>query len=271
MQSKIVSMSNSRIKKIVQLRDRKTRQELGLTIIEGVREVERAIDSKVDIKEIYCCSDLLEKMGSLALNKKLKALEVPRFELSSAVFLKASYGDRSEGVIALMSIPEASLKNIRVKNKNNPIVVVIESVEKPGNLGAILRTCDGAGVDGVIVCDERTDIYNPNVIRASLGTIFSVQVGVGSNGHVLDYLRDNKIRICVTTPSAKMVYTDAELNKPLAIIMGSEQKGLSPFWLNNAEMQVNIPMNGIADSLNVSVSTAVVVYEALRQRKKGDK
>ncbi|MBU0467866.1 MAG: RNA methyltransferase [Candidatus Omnitrophica bacterium] len=271
MQSKIISLTNSRIKKIVQLRDRKTRQELGLTIIEGVREVERAIDCKADIKEIYCCPDMLNKMGSLALDKKLQALEVPKFELSSPVFLKASYGDRSEGVIALMSIPETSLENIRLKNKSNPIVVVVESVEKPGNLGAILRTCDGAGVDGVIVCDERTDIYNPNVIRASLGTIFSMQVGVGTSEHVLHYLRDSKIRICVTTPSAKMVYTDADLNKSLAIIMGSEQKGLSAFWLNNADMKVNIPMNGVADSLNVSVSTAVVVYEALRQRKKGDK
>lgn len=271
MHSNIISLTNSRIKKIVQLRDRKKRQEFGLTIVEGVREVERAIDCKVDIKELYCCSDMLKKMGALELEKKIGNLEVPKFELSNEVFSKASYGDRHEGVIALMSIPDASLSSIKFKKNCKPLLVIVESVEKPGNLGAILRTCDGAGVDGVIVCDEKTDVYNPNVIRASLGTIFSIQVGVEVSPDVLDYLRSKKIKICATTPTAEKSYTDADLSEPVAIFLGSEQSGLSEFWINNADEKVNIPMNGIADSLNVSASTAVVVYEALRQRKKGGK
>lgn len=267
MQSNIVSLTNPRIKKIVQLRNRKARQEMGLTIVEGVREVERAIDCKADIKELYRCSEILKKMGSLELGKKIGSLEVPKFELSNSVFSKACYGDRNEGVIALISIPDTSLENIKFKKDPKPLLVVVESVEKPGNLGAILRTCDGAGVDGVIVCDERTDVYNPNVIRASLGTIFSNQVGVEVNAEVLEYLRSKKIKICVTTPSAKKAYTDADLSGPVAIFLGSEQQGLSEFWINNADEKINIPMNGIADSLNVSASTAIVVYEALRQRK----
>ena len=145
-------------------------------------------------------------------------------------------------------------------------MVVVEGIEKPGNLGAVLRTCDGAGVDGLFVCDAALDIYNPNVVRSSIGTIFSVPVIQDSSGEILSFLKKNNLKICIASPQAKTLYTDVNFNIPLAVVVGSEQKGLSDFWKSRADVQAKIPMHGKADSLNVSATTAIFIYEALRQR-----
>ena len=147
-------------------------------------------------------------------------------------------------------------------------MIVVECVEKPGNLGAILRTCDGAGVDGVIICDGKTDIYNPNVIRSSMGTVFSVTVVAGANEAAYKFLKSKEIAICTARPQAQTVYTDGNFRRPVAIVVGSEEKGLSEFWAKNSETDLKIPMHGRADSLNVSTSTAILLYEAIRQRNK---
>lgn len=261
----ITSLTNTRIKNVVQLRNRKQRMETGLTIVEGQREIARALKAGVTFKEFYICQDLLNasKSNNISVSSSGK---VPVYETTKGVFSKIAYGDRTEGILAICEPRSLELNDL--PSKTNSLFVLVESVEKPGNLGAILRTCDGAGVDGVIICDEKTDIYNPNVIRASLGAIFSVKVVVCSNQEALQYLQAKKITICATLPQAKNIYTDEMLKCALAVVVGSEQDGLTKFWIKNADLKVKIPMKGFADSLNVSASTAVLLYEILRQRSK---
>lgn len=256
---KITSKSNERIKKVVALRNHRKRKESGLSIAEGMREVEKLIESKHVLKELYCCEDTINENHSL-----ISESNVPAFSLTNDVFEKISYGDRNEGVLAVFEPSMLTLKDISCPE--NGLFVVVEEVEKPGNLGAILRTCDGAGVDGIFVCDVKTDIFNPNVIRASLGTVFSAHIVAESNEAVYEYLNSNQVTIFATTPQTNNLYTKSDLTKSTAIVVGSEEKGLSAFWLDHADEQVKIPMNGINDSLNVSTSVAILLYEALRQR-----
>ncbi|MCK5259817.1 MAG: RNA methyltransferase [Candidatus Omnitrophica bacterium] len=262
---KITSLTNSRIKHVVQLRNRKQRVEDGLTVVEGAREMTRAFEAGVVFKELYICVPLFEASQEVhLLVEKLTLKKIPVYETTQAVFSKISYGNRSEGILAVCAPRPVTFKNF--SSKDLSLFVVVERVEKPGNLGAILRTCDGAGIDGVIICDGKTDIYNPNVIRASLGTIFSVKTVVSSNTEALKFLRSKNIKICVTLPRAKTVYTKAKLTSTLAVVVGSEQSGLTDFWAEHADLKVKIPMRGFADSLNVSACTAILLYEAIRQR-----
>jgi len=263
----ITSLTNNRVKNIVALRNRKHREESGLIIVEGEREIARAREAGVTFKELYICREMLDA-------KKVDDKRAPRgnnvsvYETTKAVFSKMAYGDRAEGVLAVCEPRSILLKDL--PKKTDPLFVIVESIEKPGNLGAILRTCDGAGVDGVIICDGKTDIYNPNVIRSSLGTIFSVNVVVSSNEETLKYLKSKNVTIYVTIYAAllkaKTVYTNENFTTALAIIVGSEQNGLTQFWVQQADCKIKIPMKGHADSLNVSASTAVLLYEVIRQR-----
>jgi len=267
-QKKITSLANFRVKNIVQLRNRKHRRGTDATIVEGGREIIRALDSGVVFREVYICSELIKRaevFGIIAtLIKKFSSQQVPVYETTKSVFSKISYGDRAEGVLAVCAPQPLSLKDLCLKR--HPLIVIVESVEKPGNLGAILRTCDGAGVDGIIICDGKTDIYNPNVIRASLGTVFSLRVVGSSNEEAFQFLRSKNIQICATSPTAKTVYTKTEFSGSLAVVVGSEQNGLTDFWLRHADFKVRIPMRGSADSLNVSASTAILLYEIVRQK-----
>lgn len=271
MHASINSLTNPRIKQLVKLRTHRPREKQGLTIVEGSREILRAFEAKVPFKEIYICRENWKSAGGPdeiggeeSLVRKIAALGVPVLEVSRPVFAKISYGERMEGLLALCAPRPLSLE--RFHRKENPFYVIVETVEKPGNLGAILRTADGAGVDGVIVCDAQTDIYNPNVIRASLGTVFCVAVAEASTTESVRFLKERDVRICAAMPSAENVYTDVNMRGPLAIVLGSEQKGLSDFWSSRADIQVRIPMKGKADSLNVSTAAAILLYEALRQR-----
>ncbi|MCK5013611.1 MAG: RNA methyltransferase [Candidatus Omnitrophica bacterium] len=273
---KITSLTNSRIKHVVQLRSRKQRMKDGLMIVEGAREIARALEAGIVFKELYICRELLEISDNDQISatsstnlsdiviKKAALKNVAIYETAQAVFSKISYGDRSEGVLAVCAPKPVIFKDF--SSKKHPLFVVVECVEKPGNLGAILRTCDGAGIDGVIICDGKTDIYNPNVIRASLGMIFSIKTVVSSNKEALEFLKSRNIKICATLPLAKTVYTKAQLTDALAVVVGSEQSGLTNFWVEHADLKVKIPMRGFADSLNVSVSTAILLYETIRQR-----
>jgi len=263
---KITSATNPRIKAIVRFRDRKIRSETGKTLIEGVREIQRAIDGGITIDEVYVCNGSTELIKSGNLQKSISKNNVPIYETARNVFKKITYGDREDGILALVT-PRA-LKFNDLGRRPNPVYVVVEGVEKPGNLGAILRTCDGVGVDGCIVCDSATDLYNPNVIRASLGTVFTVKTVLGTNDEAIEFLKANHIKVCATMPAATSVYTESQLSGPIAVVVGSEQKGLSPFWAKHADLKVKIPMKGRADSLNVSATTAILLYEILRQRSK---
>lgn len=252
----ITSVSNSQIKKIVRMRKHKERIASGLTIVEGVREIEKAVKTDIDFEEVYVCKEFL---GKRKVPKKIGIIT----EITQEVYEKISYGERSEGILAVIKTPRHTLKDFSAKTS---LFIVVESVEKPGNLGAILRTADGAGVDGVIVCDAKTDIYNPNVIRSSLGTIFSVTCVMASNEETLEFLKSKNTKICATFPDADTVYTSVDLKGCVAIVLGSEETGLTSFWKGHSDIKVKIPMQGAADSLNVSVTTAILLYEIIRQR-----
>jgi len=266
MQNKIVSLTNNKIKAVVRLRNHKQRIEEGLTIVEGLREMILALNAKIKFKEVFILpeSAIWQQEGKELLIK-LRFLKVPLFETSRQVFDKISFGERNEGVIGICETPKNSLNSL--KTKKNDLIVVVEDIEKPGNLGAILRTCDAAGVDGVIITAQKTDIYNPNVIRASLGAIFTVKTVICSNEKAFDFLRSKDFKICCAIPNAKKIYSDVDFSKSTSIVLGSEDKGLSDFWIKNCDVGIVIPMKGRVDSLNVSISAAIIIYEGVRQRK----
>ncbi len=267
MKTTITSLQNPHLKKVIQLREHKTRRETGLTIVEGLREVSRlkeAQETGVEFKELFVCREFLKDHGKEDFVKTIKAQGVSIFEVTKEVYAKISFGDRREGLLAVCHPKILTLRDVPVKKV--PLIMVVEALEKPGNLGAILRTCDGAGVDGLLVCDGQTDIYNPNVIRASLGTVFSVPVVQSTQAEILKFLSDRKIEICAATPEATKTYFETNFKVPTAIVLGSEEKGLSDFWLEAADRQIKIPMHGKADSLNVSTTAGILIYEALRQR-----
>jgi TrmH family RNA methyltransferase len=261
---KITSLLNPHVKQIVKLRDRKTRDKTGLTLIEGYKEVACALRGDFGFQEVYVCPELIKESRQQELVEGLKTRKSNFFEVTKEILNKVSYGNRQEGVLAVGEPRISPLKKLSLKK--NPLLVIVEGVEKPGNLGAILRTCDGAGVDALIVVNPVTDIYNPNVIRASLGTIFSIPIAVSTNEEVVQFLEEKNIITCAAVPHAEVIYTQADLSVPLAIAVGREDDGLTEFWKERADVQLRIPMNGKADSLNVSATAAIIVYEALRQR-----
>ena len=259
---KIQSLQNSRVKEVVALRDRRTREETGLFLIEGYREIKRACDAGREIATLFICPELFlgENEGAL-----IDATGAQIFECSKEVFQKISYRDRPDGLLAVAPQMHLSLSDLKLTS--SPFLLVAESIEKPGNLGTILRSSDAAGVDCVIVCDKTTDIHNPNVVRSSIGTLFTVPVLEAGGEETLAFLKENNIAIVAATPHAKLEYTQVDLTVPLAIVVGTEQYGLSDAWMNQADISVRIPMCGIADSLNVASATTLLIYEVLRQRR----
>jgi TrmH family RNA methyltransferase len=256
---KITSLQNVLIKKVQALREARERLDMRMTIIDGAREIKRAFEAGIILTQVFYVKGRQE-----VLLKQLLAKNIESVEVSAKVLEKLAYGERHEGIIAVIKTPLLSLKDLKLSKE--PLVVVLESLEKPGNLGAVLRTCDGVGVEAVLVCDPKTDVYNPNVIRSSTGTIFSIPVVCGSSSEISSFLKSKKIKICASTPAATKSYTQADFKGAWALVLGSESEGLSDFWLKLADLTVKIPMNGLADSLNVSISAAVILYEALRQR-----
>jgi RNA methyltransferase, TrmH family len=261
---KISSLQNAGIKRVARLRTKKSRDARGLTIVEGVREVRQALHAGLRFSCAYICREGVYRCDD-DLVRELEGRQVKIFDAGCSVFDKICYGDRTEGVLALVERPELTLEQLKLGDK--PLIVVMESVEKPGNLGAVLRTCDGAGVAALLVCDERTDIYNPNVIRASLGAVFAVPTVSCTSKDAAAFLKARGVRICAAVVTATADYFSRDLSGACAIVMGSEQEGLSDLWRRSADEQLRIPMLGKVDSLNVSVSAAVMVYEALRQRR----
>lgn len=269
MDIKITSSKNEKIKKIVKLKDKNKREKYSLFLIEGYREILRAVDADIEIESLFICPSLFLKNNENKLIEKIREDNIPIYDCLEDIFKKISYRDRPDGLIAIAKQFNNDLESLKtiIKNKKNPFLVILEGIEKPGNLGTILRTSDAAGVDAVIVADPMTDIFNPNVVRASIGTLFTVPIFVSDSEKILKLLKENNIQIVATTPSAKTIYTDANLNKPIAIAFGTEQLGLSKIWMENSDILLKIPMLGIADSLNVAAATTILLYEAVRQRK----
>lgn len=254
---KIESLENPKIKNIVKLRESsRERQEQGWFVVEGHREISLALKGGVEIENLIYCPDYIKR--ELAMDEE-KIIEV-----SQKVFNKISYRENPDGFLALAKTKELKLENIKLSA--SPLLVVLEAVEKPGNLGAILRTADAAGLDAVIINDPKADLYNPNVIRASQGAVFTVAAVLSSIDETVKFCRKNGIKTFATAPEARLAYTGVNYNQGCAIVLGSEDKGLSAKWLKSADEKIKIIMRGQADSLNVSVSAAVVLFEAVRQR-----
>jgi TrmH family RNA methyltransferase len=259
----ITSLTNARVKAAVRLRDRREREATGLTIVDGAREILRALDAGVEVDVAYVAADTLRSADAMEAADRLRAGGAV-IEASAAVLSKIAFGDRADGVVAIVRVPGRRLAQLELPT--SPLLVVVERVEKPGNLGAVLRSADGAGIDAVIVADPLTDPFNPNAIRASLGTIFTVPIVTAAAEEARDWLISRGIRAVAAVVDAPTTYTDADLSGPMAIVLGSEAGGLTETWRGDAVEAVSIPMRGDADSLNVSIAGAVLLYEAVRQR-----
>lgn len=259
---RITSLQNTRIKNIVKLSKAKERKLQNLFVLEGARELTLAQSGGYLIDSVFLCPELFANTEYPLVLDSIDKNKI--FEVSEPVFQKIAYREGSDGIIALLKPKSHSLADLDLKE--NPFVIILESVEKPGNLGAILRTADAAQVDAVIVCDPLSDLYNPNVIRSSVGCIFTVPTAICSSEEALLWLKQHSICSMAAELKASEWYQDVDYTKPTAIIMGTEADGLTEFWLNNADRRIKIPMRGQIDSLNVSVSTAVLTFEAMRQR-----
>lgn len=267
--TRISSLNNARVKDIVRLNNRRQRDSKRLTIVEGQREVERALQAGVVPKEAYICPELIsiDSHAGDTLQKLAQAGATQLFEVTSAVFDKIAYRGSSGGV--LLVIPYLNYSFEQLSELKSPFLVVVDAAEKPGNLGAILRTADAAGVDALILTNEEgtgTDIHNPNAIRASLGAIFTVPVLSTTVNEAAAWLHKRRIHIVAAAPDADEIYTSVSLTGPTAVVLGSEAFGLSNNWIKSADMLVQIPMFGVVDSLNLSVSAALLLYEVVRQR-----
>jgi len=268
MDALITSPQNPRVKEALKLWDKRDRDRSQKFIIEGYRELLRAVDSGHTIDLLFICRELFLGLNEEDLIARLQKNRVPVLPCSEAVFRKLSYRDRPDGLLAVAPQQHKTVAHLEqlLKNKKNPFLIVAEAIEKPGNLGTILRSADAVGIDGVIVCDPCTDIHNPNVVRASVGTLFTVPVVEATSVETLTWLKAKQIAILAATPSAKQEFTKTDMTVPLAIVVGTEQLGLSEQWLREADLQVRIPMLGVADSLNAAMATTLLLYEALRQR-----
>lgn len=258
---KVTSAQNPRLKAARRLKDRRERDRTGLFVIEGYRELSRA--KNIELVTLFVAPTLFLGSNEQALIHSFKNIEI--IELPADLFQKLSFRDRPDGLFAIAKQPTLHIDGLQLSN--NPFLVIAESIEKPGNLGSILRSCDAAGVDACIVADRCTDIYNPNVVRASVGTLFTVPTYEMSGDDILIWLQRHKIAIVATTPDAVDEFTQVDLKGPLAIAVGTEQLGLSQPWLDAATIKVRIPMMGAADSLNVASATTLALYEVLRQRR----
>ncbi len=262
--TEITSVHNPRIKDLVRLRDRRHRDRTGRFVIEGYRELTRAVDAGLALETLYICPELYLGPNETTLIAAAEAAGTQVVTVAEAPFRKVSYRDRPEGLLATATQPPTGLE--RIHPTGTPLLLVVEAIEKPGNLGTMLRTADAAGVDGVIVCDPTTDLFNPNVVRASTGMLFVIPVAVASTPDTLEWLRRHHIRTVATTPDTSLLHWQTDLTGPMAVVIGTEQYGLSDAWLQAADVRVRIPMFGAADSLNAAMAAGVVLFEAVRQR-----
>ncbi|QDV77462.1 TrmH family RNA methyltransferase [Botrimarina mediterranea] len=262
MSLRITSRHNPRLKQAAQLRDSRHRRATGQLLVDGARETLRALTAGVTPIEAFVDEASIGERTAAAL-AELERRGVTVFPVASDAFAKLAYGDRADGVVLVAEHPVRGLADLTLPPA--PLIAVIEAVEKPGNLGAILRTADGAGVDAVIVADPRVDLFNPNAIRSSVGAVFRKEIAIATAAEARQWLQDRRLALFATRPEATITYSDADFTQGCAIVLGSEAYGLSPEW-DAIATGVSLPMLGVADSLNVSAAAAVLLYEARRQR-----
>ncbi len=258
----ITSLQNPTIKQIVKLSKSSERRAQRLFLLEGARELSLALQAGYMVTEVFLCREMFTQSKYPRVLESLHPEIIT--EISPAVFAKIAYRENSDGVVALAQPKSHTLNELLLSE--NPFLILLEAVEKPGNLGAVLRTADAAAVDAVIICDPQTDLYNPNVIRSGVGGLFTVQTAVCTSSEALAWLQQHHISIYAAELQAAEFYQDIDFRPPSAIVMGTEADGLTDFWLHHATKRIKIPMRGKIDSLNVSVSTAILTFEAMRQR-----
>lgn len=260
----IQSRQNDKIKAIAKLLNRSQRDKFGLFLIEGIKELSQAMENNIPIEEIFYCPEFFK--GS-EYQDLLNQSTAKKQQLAPTVFEKISYRDNPDGLLASAKTWKGSLEKIKLSK--NPILMVAENIEKPGNLGNLIRTAEGAKVDALIVTESNVDPFNPNVVRASRGLLFSLPVVMTDNQTLQAFLKKNNIQAIAATPNTENVYWDTDFTVPTAILVGTEKGGLSDFWMKNPDIkQIKIPLPGQADSLNVGIAGAIVLYEVLRQRRK---
>lgn len=265
----ITSAQNAKIKELLALQEKsKERRKKGLFVVEGKREIIHCVEAGYEPHTFFICRDIIteKEFDSIlgAVEENLCGLTCQIIEIPQHLYDKVAYRGGTEGVIAEMHCKEMNLESLKLKK--NPLVVVLESVEKPGNLGAVLRSADASGVDAVIVCDPLTDMYNPNLIRSSIGAIFTVPVATATSEEAIAWLKNNGIKIYTAQLQDSEWYYDTDMKGGTAIVMGTEATGLTDVWRKAADAHIKIPMLGRLDSLNVSVSAAILMFEAVRQR-----
>jgi TrmH family RNA methyltransferase len=261
----ISSPSNPKLKYVVKLRSCSTRERSGEMIVEGFRECRRALDNGYRPRAIFHCPDFyLKNENEPALVDECARKGAEVYTCSRQCFGKIAYKERPDGLLMVGPHVTVGLKDLKLPE--NALVLVTESIEKPGNLGTILRSADAGGVAAVIVCDRTTDIHNPNVVRASTGTMFSVPIAEATSEEAIEFLVSRGFKILAATPHAEKLHSEVDLTGNVAIALGAEQYGLTAKWMDGAELRVRIPMLGLADSLNVSAAATILVYEAVRQR-----
>ena len=255
----LTSAQNPKFKRLVALREKsRLRRDEGVFVVEGRRELEHCMEAGFEVETVFVCRDIADSAAGL------NSLEPKTFELSKELYAKVAYREGTEGVLAIVRSRELRLEDLELGSK--PLIMVLEGVEKPGNLGAVLRSADAAGADAVIVCDPLTDLWNPNLIRASIGAVFTVPTVCCSSQEAIAWLKAREIRILTAQLQDSSAYYDCDMTGPTAIVMGTEATGLTDPWRQAADAHVLIPMLGRLDSLNVSVSAAILLYEAVRQR-----
>ena len=267
MDSKLTSLQNTRVRQAQRLRKKRGRQQQGKIIIDGGREILRAADAGCQITEIFLCPEWSEDAGSEPLCQQLVDRGLPIVSVTETIMQRLAYGDRTDGLVAIAVAPEP----VSLSQWNPPadgLVAVLERVEKPGNVGALIRTADASGVTALVLADAASDLYSPNTIRASIGTVFSFPVFQATAESALNWLRKNEFQIWACQVEGKTDYHAVDWQGRSALVLGSEAHGLTPIWNTEGVDSVVLPMNGIADSLNVSITGAVLFYEALRQRQK---
>lgn len=259
----ITSIQNPYIKNLVKLQEKaRERKKQGLFIIEGKREISLAISSKYEFDSVLFCPKIISEKEIIQLFNQ----NINRIEISIEVYQKLAYRDSTEGIIAVTKTKDLSLNKIQL-NKKKPLILVAEGIEKPGNIGALLRTADAANVDAVFIASPKSDLYNTNIIRSSVGCVFTNQVAQGTSEEIIAYLQKNSIDIYAATLQNSNEYHKQDFTNSAAIIVGTEATGLSNIWRTVASQHINIPMQGKIDSMNVSVSAAIIIFEAVRQRK----
>lgn len=256
-------MQNPQVKRLLVLQQKSSeRRRMGLFVVEGQRELEHCAKTRLQVETLFWCEEINPEFNL----PKGQISDLPKvIRVNRMVYEKIAYRGSTEGVIGIAVARKLTLDNLDA-GKKAPLYVVLESVEKPGNLGAILRSADAAGVDGVIVCDPLTDLYNPNLIRSSIGGVFTVPTVACTSGECISWLKERKIQILTAQLQDSVAYYDTDMKCPTAIVMGTESTGLTSQWREAADAHIRIPMLGKLDSLNVSVSAAILMFEAVRQR-----